>query len=90
MWGPLAQLVYWGLREAASPSNTEQQTNFDLARQALCQQMETLLMSQWNSHRHICENYHPSLNGSDDCSGTPFYHWGALLGLIGMMEDGLW
>ena len=24
-----------------------------------------------------------------DCSGTRFYHWGALTGMIGLMEDGL-
>ena len=89
MWGPLAQLVYWSLKEAPA-SSQGQQTNFSLARKALCTQMETLMMSQWNANRHICENYHPSLHGSKDCTGTKFYHWGALMGLIGMMEDGFW
>jgi hypothetical protein len=41
-----------------------------------------------------CENYNPhkdaqSNNDEGDCSGTRFYHWGALTGMIGLMEDGL-
>ena len=43
-------------------------------------------------HRHICENYNPHKTADTshgDCSGTKFYHWGALNGVIGLMEDGL-
>lgn len=83
VWGPLSQLVYWSLQEHDS-------TSVLVARRALCQQMEVLMLSQWNAHRHICENFHPSLGGNEDCTGTKFYHWGALNGLIGMMEDGHW
>ena len=57
------------------------------ARKSLCAQMETLLMSQWKGNRHICENYSPFKNATE-CSGTLFYHWGALNGLIGVIEDG--
>ena len=49
--------------------------------------MEALMMSQWEKNRHICENYSPFQNATE-CSGTLFYHWGALNGLIGMVEDG--
>ena len=50
------------------------------------------MMSQWDQHRHICENYNPHKDADTtegDCSGTRFYHWGALTGVIGLMEDGL-
>ncbi len=59
------------------------------ARRSLCRQMDALLMSQWTANRHICENYSPKKDAAE-CSGTLFYHWGALNGLIGMMEDGYW
>ena len=115
----------------------------------MCKQLAGLMMSQWDQHRHICENYNPhkvncidphtysparcplqassgndlvtmfvnaracvpvcvlltprhgvvvlgfgfqdatSNNDEGDCSGTRFYHWGALTGMIGLMEDGL-
>ena len=46
-----------------------------------------------NEHRHICENYNPhkdamSNNDEGDCSGTRFYHWGALTGMITLVEEG--
>lgn len=53
----------------------------------MCSQMEALMMSQWKRNRHICENYSPYKNATE-CSGTLFYHWGALNGMIGMIEDG--
>ena len=56
------------------------------ARKSLCAQMEALLMSQWETNRHICENYSPFKNATE-CSGTLFYHWGALNGMIGIIED---
>jgi hypothetical protein len=62
------------------------------ARKALAKQMGSLMMSQWSSHHHICENYNPHKTADTtggDCSGTRFYHWGALTGLIGLVEDGL-
>jgi len=64
-----------------SPSNTTK------ARKSLCSQMEVLLMTQWKRNRHICENYSPFMNATE-CSGTLFYHWGALNGMIGMIEAG--
>ncbi|CAB9504969.1 Trehalase [Seminavis robusta] len=82
-WGPMAQLVYWSLQ------GPKQSDIVSKAKKALCKQMESLVMSQWNLNRHICENYHPHKNASD-CSGTRYYHWGALNGLIGMVEDGYW
>lgn len=84
--GPMAQLTYWGMESYDHVPEVRQ------ARKSMCTQMKQLMMSQWTQHRHICENYNPH-KGADttggDCSGTRFYHWGALTGLIGLMEDGL-
>ena len=60
-------------------------------RKALCKQMTSLLLSQWRQHRHICENFSPHKTADDhggDCSGTKFYHWGALTGMITLVEEG--
>lgn len=101
VWGPMTQIVHWSLQENAhSPPLRKDggsllrrigreflSTNRTIARKSLCSQMETLMMSQWRQNRHICENYSPFQNATE-CSGTLFYHWGALNGLIGMFEDG--
>ena len=86
VWGPMAQLTFWGMQNY----DTELVT---LGRKSLCKQMEALFLSQWNEHRHVCENYNPHKTADTskgDCSGTYFYHWGALTALIGLMEDGLY
>ena len=100
-WGPMSQLVYWSLQKTEqvrinsggnlrqSAVSTDDSNSIDRARKSLCKQMETLMMSQWTENRHICENYSPYKNATE-CSGTLFYHWGALNGLIGMVEDGFW
>ena len=61
-------------------------------RKALCKQMTSLLLSQWRQHRHICENFSPHKvnhgNFNDgDCTGTWFYHWGGLAGLLSLLEQ---
>jgi glycogen debranching enzyme len=79
IWGPQAQLTYWSLQ------NYDHVPAVRAGRKAMCKQLAGLMMSQWNEHRHICENYNPhkdamSNNDKGDCSGTRFYHWGALTG----------
>jgi hypothetical protein len=83
VWGPMALLVHWSLLEY------DHLPVVRAARKALCRQMTALMLSQWRAHRHICENFSPHRNATD-CSGTKFYHWGALMGLISMVEDGLY
>jgi hypothetical protein len=54
-WGPMALLTFWSLQKERSET-----TSYDTAvqaRKALSWQMEALMMSQWNTNRHICENY---------------------------------
>ena len=63
------------------------------ARKSLAKQMGGLMMSQWHEHRHICENYNPHKTADTsggDCSGTKFYHWGALTGMITLVEEGFY
>lgn len=48
-----------------------------------------LMMKEWREHRHIHENYNGDTGeGCDVKNSDKFYHWGALLGVIGMLESG--
>ena len=81
VWGPMTQLVYWSLLEYDHVPVVRQ------ARQGLAVQMTELMLSQWRKHGHICENFSPKRVAAD-CTGTKMYHWGALGGLISIMEAG--
>ena len=86
VWGPMAQLTYWSLQAYDHVPEVRQ------GRKAMAKQVTAMMLNQWRLHRHICENYNPHKTADTtegDCSGTRFYHWGALTGLIGLMEDGL-
>lgn len=83
IWGPMVQLVYWGLREYAGIDEV------DDAREALCSQSESLLMKEWLENNHVHENYNAvSGIGADVGNSDPFYHWGALTGFISLVEAG--
>lgn len=77
VWGPMNFLVYLGMR------------NYDLpkARKDLVTRSAKLLMKCWKQYGGICENYNAN-TGFGGCPGysDPFYHWGALLSFIGLME----
>ena len=62
------------------------QVRVDMVRQS-----RNMLTKEWLEHGHVHENYN-STNGAgcDVPNSNPFYHWGALLGLVGLLEDGLW
>ncbi len=79
IWAPMNFLVYLGLR------------NYDLpeARSDLAAKSVALLLKEWREHGHIHENYNADSGaGCDMGNSDRFYHWGALLGLIGLMEAG--
>jgi len=89
VWGPMAQLTYWSLQEYDHIPLVRS------GRKALCKQMTAMMLNQWRAHRHICENFSPNRNSESpkshgDCSGTKFYHWGALNGMITMIEEGFY
>jgi hypothetical protein len=79
IWGPMNFLVYLGMR------------NYDLpdARADLAQRSARLLMKSWQSDRAIYENYNANTGaGNDVRSSDAYYHWGALLGVIELLEHG--
>lgn len=79
IWGPMNFLVYLSLR------------NYDLAaaRADLTERSHKLLMKSWRSHGAIHENYNSITGvGNDVRSGDAYYHRGALLGVIGLLEQG--
>jgi hypothetical protein len=83
IWGPMVQLIYWGLQQYAGIPEV------DDARKALCAQAEGLLMKEWRENCHVHENYNAILGiGSDVRNSDPFYHWGALNGFISLLEGG--
>jgi len=79
----MAQLTYWSLKQY------DHIPTVSVSRKALCKQMSAMMMNQWNLNRHICENFSPHKDDKE-CTGTKFYHWGGLAGLIAIEEAGLW
>jgi hypothetical protein len=72
-------LVYLGLR------------NYDLpdARKIMVEKSANLLLQSWTAENYVCENYNAILgtwNDRENCDR--FYHWGALLGYISLIENG--
>jgi hypothetical protein len=79
IWAPLNFLVYMGLR------------NYDLpeARKALSEKSKNLLLKGWLKDGYVFENYNPDSGIGDDVRNSDkFYHWGALLGFITLIEEG--
>jgi neutral trehalase len=79
IWAPLNFLVYLGLR------------NYDLpeARKDLVEKSKDLLLQSWTKEKHVFENYNADTGQGDDAGWSDaFYHWGALLGFIGIIDEG--
>jgi hypothetical protein len=79
VWAPMNFLVYLGIRKYDLPE----------ARRALVEKSEALLLKEWREHGHVHENYNCDTGeGCDVGNSDAFYHWGGLLGLISVMENG--
>lgn len=79
IWAPLNFLVYMGLRNYELPE----------ARKALSEKSKNLLLKSWLKDGYVFENYNADNGRGDDVGNSDkFYHWGALLGFIALMEDG--
>lgn len=83
IWAPMNFLVYAGLKNYNLPE----------ARKALSQKSEKLMMDNVKINGWIFENYNAITGNVTDQkegrkSGDNYYHWGALLGFIGLMENG--
>ena len=79
IWGPMNFLVYLGMR------------NYDLAsvRSQLVEKSRALFLKERQENRHVHENYNAILGIGDDTTNSDrFYHWGALLMLMDVIERG--
>ena len=81
VWGPMAQLTYWSLQAY------DHLDSVNVARKALCNQMTQMFLNMWDKKGHVCENFSPHKD-ADECTGDHFYHWGALAGMISLIEEG--
>lgn len=84
IWGPMNFLVYLGLK------------NYDLpeARNILAEKSNRLMMENVKLNGYIYENYNGITGNIKDPvegrkMGDNYYHWGALLGFIELMEKGI-
>jgi neutral trehalase len=80
IWAPMNYLAYLGLKNYALPD----------AQQDMVNKSAHLLLQSWNSEHHVYENYNAVTGRGDDAGSwsDPFYHWGALLGFIKMIDKG--
>ena len=80
VWAPLNFLVYLALTG----------TKLEDVRHDLAEKSATLFMKEWKEHRHVHENYSAITGeGCDSGNSDKFYHWGALLCVIAMIDAGL-
>lgn len=80
IWAPLNFLVYLGLNNYEFPK----------VRYAFAEKSQRLLLKSWLSDGYVFENYNAVTGEGDDVlRSDKFYHWGALLGYISLMENGV-
>ena len=80
IWAPMNMLVYLGIK------------NYDLpkARKDITEKSANLILKSWLEERHIYENYNSVTGvGADVANSDKFYHWGALLAYISLLEHQL-
>ena len=80
IWAPVNMLAYMGIKNYKLPN----------AQKDMAEKSNNLLMKSWLTERHVYENYNGDTGiGGDAASWSDgFYHWGALLGLIDLIEKG--
>ena len=81
VWGPMHMLTWWSFREYSHLPTVS------AARAQLAVQAAATVVNQYRRNRHVCENFSPWRNATD-CSGSNFYHWGALGALLPLLEAG--
>jgi putative isomerase len=80
VWGPMNLLVYLGLKQYDSAAAAE-----------LAQRSYKLYLDAWEQHHFVFENTNSQTgarDSRDQLNCDPYYHWGALMGLMQFMEDG--
>ncbi|MDR0749458.1 MAG: hypothetical protein LBF62_07795 [Tannerellaceae bacterium] len=84
IWAPLNFLVYMGLRNYNTPEIND-------ARRQFAAKSKELLLKSWLSDGYVFENYNATTGQGDDVTNSDkFYHWGALLGYISLIEQGFY
>jgi len=79
IWAPMNFLCYLAAVERGA----------NRIRGDIAQKSAKLFLKEWNSRRHVHENYNGDTGeGCDVANSDRFYHWGALLALIWQMEAG--
>ena len=79
IWAPMNFLAYLALRNHGLTEATK----------VLAEKSKNLILLDWNINGHVHENYHGDTGmGCDSKYSNSFYHWGALLSLIAMTEQG--
>ncbi len=81
IWPPLNFLTYLGLRRAGQR---------DLARD-LAEKSSRLFLQEWRQKGYVSENYSAISGSGDDArlSSDRFHSWGALMGVMSILEAGL-
>ncbi len=80
VWGPMNFLVYLGLRNYDKAAATE-----------LAEKSYDMFIQAWNKHGAVFENINSQKgvnNLKDQQNSDPFYHWGALMGIMKFLEQG--
>lgn len=77
IWAPMNLLVYWGMQNYELPE----------AKKDLAEKSKNLLLKNWHERGWVRENYNAETGGFNYRS-EHFYHWGALLGMIYLVEEG--
>jgi len=79
IWAPMNFLAYLALRKHRLTD----------ACNVLAEKSKNLILKEWNINGHVHENYHGDTGmGCDSKYSNSFYHWGALLSLIAMIDGG--
>jgi putative isomerase len=79
IWGPMNFLVYLGLKKYDAKAATE-----------LADRSYTMFLDAWKANNKVLENINSEFGASDfnnQKTADPLYHWGALMGLMKMMES---
>ena len=80
IWGPMNFLVYLGLRKY----------NIGHSRKDMVEKSKKTLLETWEIKRDVYENYNATTGeGFDMGSSQKSYYWGALLGFMSFIENGL-
>jgi hypothetical protein len=79
IWAPMNYLAYTALR----------MRGLDRACKTLAEKSKNLVMKEWLDKGHVHENYNADTGeGCDVRNSDKFYHWGALLSLIALIDGG--